>query len=296
MQNMDMFYKVKKEDEGLTIKIILKKRLHFSSRLLRRLKQSESVYKNNESVFLYEEVKEEDIIRVVFPKEKSNFEPENINIDPVYEDQDLLIINKQPGIVVHPTKNSQNGTIANGLIHYMNKKNEVYKIRFVNRLDQDTSGLLIVGKNAFVQEDLSRQMKENLIIKRYTAIVEGILEKKEGWIHKPIKRIPGEIARVISDDGQPSITYFKAKNFLDEQYTVVELELKTGRTHQIRVHMSSLGHPVAGDAIYGAKTQNISRQALHAEYLSFLHPRHKERIEVFAEIPEDMQRLIDHIK
>lgn len=291
-----MLYKVKKMDEGMPIKIILKKRLHFSSRLLRKLKQSEGVYKNNESVYLYEKVNEEDIIRIVFPEEKSNFEPENIDINPVYEDQDLLIINKQPGIVVHPTKNSENGTIANGLMRYMSEKNEVYKIRFVNRLDQDTSGLLIIGKNAFVQEELSRQMKENLIIKRYITIVEGVLDKREGWIKKPIKRVPGEIARIISDDGQPSITYFKAQKYLGEQYTVVEVELKTGRTHQIRVHMSSLGHPVAGDKLYGAKTQEINRQALHAEYLSFVHPRNKERVEVFAKTPEDMKRLIDRIK
>lgn len=288
-----MTYIAQKKDEGLQIKEILIRRLNFSSRFLRKLKNSNGITKNNMPVFMNVLVEEGDVIHVLFPEEMSNFEPEDIPIETVYEDENLLIINKQPGIVVHPTKGHPNGTIANALVHYMEKKREIFKIRFVNRLDRDTSGLLIIGKNAFVQEELSQQMAENLVTKKYIAIVEGILEKNEDIIHKPIKKNPGEMVRIISEEGQASITEYKVIQRLGSEYTVVELILRTGRTHQIRVHMSSLGHPVVGDELYGIENKSsMRRQALHAEYLSFIHPVHKNPMEVRAKLPYDMQKLI----
>lgn len=288
-----MTYIAQKKDEGLQIKEILIRRLNFSSRFLRKLKNSNGITKNNMPVFMNVLVEEGDVIHVLFPEEMSNFEPEDIPIETVYEDENLLIINKQPGIVVHPTKGHPNGTIANALVHYMEKKREIFKIRFVNRLDRDTSGLLIIGKNAFVQEELSQQMAENLVTKKYIAIVEGILEKNEDIIHKPIKKNHGEMVRIISEEGQASITEYKVLQRLGSEYTVVELILRTGRTHQIRVHMSSLGHPVVGDELYGIENKSsMRRQALHAEYLSFIHPVHKNPMEVRAKLPYDMQKLI----
>ncbi len=292
--NNDMIYVIQKRDEGISLSELLKRRLKLSSRFLRKLKKSNGVYKNDEHVFLNVDGKEGDVIRVVFPEESSYFTPENIPIEAVYEDNDLLFINKQPGIVVHPTKGCVDGTIANGLVHYMNHKNETYKIRFINRLDRDTSGLLMIGKNAVVQEALAEQMRQNKVVKKYITIVEGIIKADEGIIDVPIKKVVGDAARKVLPDGQASLTHYKVLNRLGDQYTVVEVHLKTGRTHQIRVHMSHLGHPVVADTLYGIEnTSSMERQALHAAYLSFTHPIHKEKMEVRAELPWDMQNLID---
>ncbi len=295
MNENDLIYKVEERDEKLLIKEILKRRMNFSSRLLRKLKKSGGVYKNNEAVFLNSNVKKDDVLRIVFPEETSYFEPEDIPISPVYEDHDILIINKQPGIVVHPTNGCKDGTIANGIVHYMIEKNEHYKIRFVNRLDRDTSGLLIIGKNSYIQEEISRQMKEGRVLKKYIAIVEGNLSKNEGIIDEPIKKNPGEAARVVSKDGRISVTEFKVIERVDERYTVVEIVLKTGRTHQIRVHMAHLGHPVVGDSLYGTGEHSMNRQALHAYHLSFTHPRNGKLLKVSAKLPADMGRLIQQI-
>lgn len=292
-----MKYTAIEKDNDLMIKDILQRRLNLSSRLLRKLKNNQGVYKNGEPVFLNVKVKKGDVIDVVFPEEYSNFEPEDIPIEAVYEDEYLLVINKQPNVVVHPTKSHLNGTIANGLMNYMLSKKDTYKIRFVNRLDRDTSGLLIIGKNSFVQEELSQQMKEDLVIKKYIAILEGCMEKDEGIIQQPIKKNPGEMVRVISEEGQDSITIYKVLERLGTDYTVAEILLKTGRTHQIRVHMAYMGYPVVGDELYGKDNKStMKRQALHAAYLSFIHPKTGERIEVEAGLPEDMQELIDQYK
>ncbi|MFA5528451.1 MAG: RluA family pseudouridine synthase [Peptostreptococcales bacterium] len=183
-----MQYKIQEKDIGLRLSEILKKRLGISSRLISKLKRTDGIFNNGQSVYVSTYPKEGDVISVVLPSENSYFEPEDIPIQTVYEDEDLLIIDKQPGIVVHPTKGHPTGTIANGLVHDMNKKQDVYKIRFINRLDRDTSGLLIIGKSAFAQEALSTQMKENTVVKKYIAILEGRIEEEEGTINKPIKK------------------------------------------------------------------------------------------------------------
>lgn len=288
-----MIYKIEKRDEGIPLSELLKRRLKLSSRFLRKLKKSKGIHKNNEHVFLNAYAKEGDEIKVVFPDEASYFIPQDIPIESVYEDDDLLIINKQPGVVVHPTKGCEDGTIANGLVHYMKNKKETYKIRFINRLDRDTSGLLIIGKNAFVQEALSEQMRQNKVIKKYITIVEGIMKDDNGIINQPIKKVIGEAARKVMPDGQEALTHYKVLNRLGNKYTVVEVELITGRTHQIRVHMSYLGHPVVADTLYGIEnTSHMNRQALHATYLSFIHPINKKRMGVQAQLPSDMKNVI----
>lgn len=292
-----MKYEVKKTDHGLMIKDILKRRMSFSTRLIRKLKIEGGVMLNGEESRLNRTVRTGDVIKVEFPEEKSSFEPQNIPVNIAYEDEDLMIINKQPGIVVHPTKGHHHTTIANALTYLMEQRNEYFKIRFVNRLDMDTSGLLIVAKNSFAQESLQKQMKEVSTVKKYIAVVDGVMDSQEGVIDLPIGIVDeNTVGRAVTPDGYPSVTRYKVLKIIDNERTLVELTLETGRTHQIRVHMSYIGFPITGDSLYGKSQPDIiSRQALHSRYLSFCHPRTGEKTEVYGEIPEDIIKICGNI-
>jgi 23S rRNA pseudouridine1911/1915/1917 synthase len=297
MEKEKFEYIIKKSDTELPVKELLKRNFGFSSRLMAKLKVHGGVERNGSPVKMYEKSLPGDRITVMLPKERSAFIPENIPISVVYEDDDLLIINKQPGYVVHPTKGHPCHTIANGVMNYMIKQDKHFKIRFINRLDMDTSGLLVVAKNSHSQDDFSKQMSENAVIKKYIAIVKGVMEEDEGTIDLPIdKEQEDQLKRAVREGGYPSVTHYKVLNRFSKGYTMVELVLETGRTHQIRVHLSHLGYPVVGDVLYGqAAVWLIERQALHAESLSFLHPVTKKRMEVTAPLPEDMLKLLEKI-
>lgn len=292
-------YTVTEEDEGLPVKRLLRLKFNFSSRLLSKLKFQHLVYLNGEPVAGWITPSPGDIISVDLPEEKSDFPPEDIPIYPVFEDDDLLIINKQPGFIVHPTKGHPDHTIANGLMRYMENTGQSFKIRFVNRLDMDTTGLLIVAKNSHAQDDLTKQMKANATEKRYLAIADGIIEEDAFTIDLPIGRPdPERVERgVMTEGGYPSVTHVKVlRRFYGScGHTLVELLLETGRTHQIRVHMSHIGHPLTGDTLYGGEAGLIDRQALHACYLAFRHPATGEAMTVQAEMPQDMQEVIHKI-
>lgn len=291
-------YLITEKDKELPIKELLKRNFNFSSRLMTKLKVHDCVKLNGEHIKLYMKGNPGDKISISLPKEKSDFEPENINIEVVYEDDDLLIINKQPGYVVHPTKGHPCHTMANGIMNYMIKNKKNFKIRFINRLDMDTSGLLVIAKNSHSQDDFSKQMSENKVEKRYLAVVKGIIEQDFGTIDLPIdKEEEDAVKRIVREDGYPSKTHFTVVERFDKGYTLVELLLETGRTHQIRVHMAHIGHPVVADALYGEPAVLlIERQALHAASLSFCHPVSKEKMTVAAPLPEDMKKLIEKIK
>lgn len=291
-------YIIQETDKELPIKELLKRNFGFSSRLMTRLKANDLVRLNGELVKMYQKGNPGDRITVFLPKEKSGFEPENIPISVVYEDDDLLIINKQPGFVVHPTKGHPCHTMANGIMNYMLQQQKHYKIRFINRLDMDTSGLLAIAKNSHCQDDMSRQMNENGVTKKYVAVVKGILPEEEGTVDLPIdKEHEDHVKRAVSKDGYPSVTHYKVLERFDKGYTLAELVLETGRTHQIRVHMSHIGHPIVGDVLYGeASVWLIDRQALHARYLSFRHPVTGRFMELEAPLPEDMLALLEKIR
>lgn len=267
-------YIIKNEDTELPIKELLKRRLGFSSRLLRQLKVRGQVYLDGRPVRLYEKGKAGARITVILPEECSDFPPEDISIEVIYEDLDILAINKQPGIVVHPTKGHSCHTIANGIMKHMLEKGEGYKIRFINRLDRDTTGVLLVGKNSYCQDDFTRQASEGRVEKKYIAVVKGTVMQEEGVIDLPVgKPVEGDIKRAVMLDGYPSVTRYQVIERFDKGYTLLRLSLETGRTHQIRVHLSHIGHPVVGDTLYGGEDgELIDRQALHAEQLIFLHP------------------------
>ena len=294
----EFIHKVTNEDQGLEVKDIMRNHFDFSARLRNKIKREKLILLNDQQTQGWIVPKEGDVIKIVLPDEKSNFEPQDIPVYPVFEDDDILIINKQPGLIVHPTKGHPSGTVANALMHYMEKTGQSFKIRFVNRLDMDTSGLLVIAKNAYCQNDYTRQMKENLVEKRYISIVKGIIEPDSGVIELPIGRPdPENVRRGVMENGAPSVTHYKVlERFPKRGYTLVELLLETGRTHQIRVHMSHIGHPVLGDWLYGGDNiLLIERQALHAARLTFTHPITKKELQLEAPIPDDMKQALEKL-
>lgn len=300
MGNQDtntLTYIVTSEDEDKTLKDILYKRIKLSGRLLRKAKNDNSIYVNDLVISLGSKLRKGDIVKVKMKDEENQFEPEDIPIEVSYEDLDLLIINKQPGFVVHPTKGHSKHTIANGIANYQNITNQRFKIRFINRLDMDTSGLLMIAKNPFAQQAISQQMEKNIVEKFYLAIVKGVIKEDEGTINVPIGLTNKDrVRRQVTEDGQESITHYNVLERYDSA-TLIRLKLLTGRTHQIRVHMKHIGYPLIGDELYGfVNKEFINRQALHAETLKFRQPRTGEEISVKAELPSDMLQLIERLK
>lgn len=291
---------VPKEYEGRKIREYLKEELGLSSRLIRGASIDKRIFANNKAVKMNYILKGNDSILINLMKdEKQNIDPEDIPIDVVYEDEDIIVVNKGPNMVVHPTKRHQSGTLANALMYYFKESNQKCIVRLVSRLDMDTSGLIIIAKNQYAHMELSKEMSLNNVEKRYLAVVHGHMEKMEGTIDLPIYRPEeeGTIKRVIDDRGQRSVTHYKiVERFEDSD--LVECLLETGRTHQIRVHLSSLGHPIWGDTLYGSEDDNevINRQALHAYGLDFKSPRTKKALTLRASLPKDIDTLINRIK
>ena len=289
------------EECGLTINQILRKNYRFSSRFRTKMKYQSLVDLNGSPSPGYLRPEAGDIIGVRLPEEKSDFPPENIPLNIIYEDDDLILINKQPGIIVHPTKGHPEHTIANAVMYYMQQSDQVFKVRFANRIDMDTTGIIIIAKNANAQNDLSDQMRHNAVIKRYIALVEGSISDDHFTIDLPIGR-PDQVSiqRKVMENGKAAVTEVRVlERFDSEEYgphTLVEIVLHTGRTHQIRVHLSHIGHVIAGDSIYGGRTSLISRQALHAYHIEFTHPASGEYMTFETELPEDIQKAIDHLK
>ena len=292
--NSKLSYKLTKEDEELYVKELLQRKFQFSSRLIRQLKLVPgSLCLNGVDCRLRDKGKEGQILTCEYPEETSYFEPEDIPIDVRYEDDDLLIINKQPFLIVHPTNNYQEHTLANAITYYMQERNETYKLRFVNRLDRDTSGLIIIAKNAHAQDFLSK----GEITKKYMAIVHGEITE-DGTINEPLGKDPNHVARrIVLPTGQPSITHYKVLETIPG-YTKLELRLETGRTHQIRAHMTHIDHILVGDDLYGSPAfpDQFGRQALHSYYLEFTHPSTGETVKVETEMPKDMEDLWNTLK
>jgi len=239
------------------------------------------------------------VLRIPPPKEL-HISPEKMELDIVYEDQDVVVVNKQRGLVVHPAPGHYSGTLVNGLLEHckdLSGINGILRPGIVHRIDMDTSGLLMVAKNDKAHLSLAQQLKDHTITRMYVAIVHGNIEHEKGTIDAPIGRDPKSRQQMaVVASGKPAVTHFHVLEKFGE-YTLVELKLQTGRTHQIRVHMKYIGHPIAGDPKYGpSKTLDIKGQALHAKVLGFDHPRTGERLHFEAPLPKDMQVELEKLR
>lgn len=285
-------------DNGRKLKDYLKNSAKFSSRLIKGAAREKRILVNGKTENLRFILSPGDKIEFDVKKEETqNIEPESIPLNIVYEDEDIVIVNKKPFMVVHPTKSYQSGTLANGLLYHFRENGNDCIVRLVSRLDMNTSGLILVAKNQFAHMALARDMQKDIFQKKYLAVVHGNLEKKEGTIDEPIyKPEDSGIKRIIDERGQKSVTHYKVIETC-ESGDLVELELETGRTHQIRVHLAHIGHPLFGDTLYGQEDDGfINRQALHAYSLKFPHPRTGKIISIQTDIPEDMKELMKKLR
>lgn len=289
---MKLEYKYK-ENEFHNVKEVLKAKFQISDRLLTKLKHNKRIYLNGKTCYVTASLSPDDKIEVDldFEEESDNIVPTKINLDIVYEDEALIIVNKPAGIPVHPSQTHYEDSLSNGVKYYFNVIGLSRKIRPVNRLDKDTSGLVIFAKNEYIQEALIRQMKMAKFKKEYIAFLDGIVEENSGTINAGISRKNSSIIeREINENGEIAISHFEVlKRF--ENYTKVKYTLETGRTHQLRVHSKFIGHPILGDSLYGKACPLIKRQALHAYKITFIHPISKEKIILETKLPKDMEQL-----
>ena len=223
-------------------------------------------------------------------------------LDIVYEDEDVIVVNKAKGVVVHPAPGNYTGTLVNGILYHcsdLSGINGVIRPGIVHRIDKDTSGILVIAKNDEAHNKLAIQFKDHSIKREYYALVEGKFSNTNGTIDKPLGRDKKErIKMAINEDGKRAITHYEVLEQYDKGVSLVKCTLETGRTHQIRVHMASIGHPLVGDLVYGYKRQkfNIEGQALHAKTLGFIHPRTNEYIEFTSELPKYFKELLEKLK
>lgn len=251
-------------------------------------------------------LKENDIVTVEIPEDESaNIEPEEIPLDIIYEDEDIIIVNKEKGMVVHPANGNYSGTMVNSLMHSHSDKlssiNGVIRPGIVHRIDKDTSGILVVAKNDNAHKVLTEQFKEHTINRKYIALVRGIVKEDKMDIDLPIGRSSKDRKKMAVTDknSKKAVTHILVlKRFYNSNLTLVEATLETGRTHQIRVHMSYYGHPLLGDEVYGKKDNKfkVSGQMLHAKILGFNHPTKNEYVEFESNIPNQFQELLTKLE
>ena len=300
-------FKITEENNTFfNIKELLKSYYNMSDKLIAKLKRYKRIFKNGVPAYVTATLDINDIVTIDlnFDEEVDNIESINHKLDIIYEDDYMLIINKEAGYPIHPSNMHHDDTISNFVKYYFETNNIKRKIRPVNRLDKDTSGITIFAKSDYIQDMLIKQMKENIFKKEYLAITEGIFTEKEGLISAPIARKYGSIIeREINFNEDPSLgidykpypaeTLYKVitENQKDN-LSLVNYTLLTGRTHQIRLHSKYKGVPLLGDYLYNKESDLISRQALHSYKITFIHPITKKPLEFTAKLPDDMNNII----
>jgi Pseudouridylate synthases, 23S RNA-specific len=289
----ELAFPVPQEYDGIRMKNFLRGYCGLSARLLVKLKrQPMGITKNGLHAIATDILQAGDTVRIFMPDDKKQPEPVNLPLSVIFEDQDVLVVNKSADMPMYPTPGHDRDSLANAAAAYYLGSGQKIAFRPVYRLDKDTSGLVLLAKNPFVAACLAGSIE-----KEYFAVCEGELCGC-GEIDKPIGLKEGHrIQREVNPGGEKALTKWKSL-CVSGSHSFVVLELETGRTHQIRVHLSHIGHPLAGDDMYGGSLDFIARQALHCGKISFLHPVTKQNLEFVCRLPEDMKKLLDvcHMK
>ncbi|KIR02912.1 Ribosomal large subunit pseudouridine synthase D [Lachnospiraceae bacterium TWA4] len=284
-------YKISEDFNGMRIDTFLHLKGYSSQNLTQIKRMPKSILVNGIHYYMRQTLTTGDILEVCILEQEvsKKIPPVKLPLDIVYEDEDLIVLNKPAGMPIHPSMKNYENTLANGLAYYYEQQEKAFVFRCNNRLDRDTSGLTIVAKHLVSANILSTMSSKREIHREYLAIVQGHVNPKEGTIDAPIARKPDSIMERIVDfnHGEQAITHYKVLK-TNEKYSLVSLVLKTGRTHQIRVHMKYLGYPLIGDFLYNPNCEDIKRQALHSHKLEFNHPITGEKMEFVAPLPDDM--------
>jgi len=302
---MTIQFTIEEEQAGERIDKFLSESLPDVSRsYIQKFIKEEQVTVNRKIVKANYKLNTGDQLEVAEPELKEpDIVPEDIPLDVLYEDSDLLIVNKPKGMVVHPSAGHYSGTLVNALMHYckddLSGINGVMRPGIVHRIDMDTTGSLLVCKNDFTHNDIAEQLKEHSITRVYHAIVHGVVKDEEGTIDAPIGRHPIDRKKMSINhkNGKDAVTHYKVLARF-QHYTYIECQLETGRTHQIRVHMASIGHPLLGDTVYGPSKPpaKLQGQTLHAKIIGIKHPRTGEYLEIDAPLPEYFMNLLKKLE
>lgn len=295
-ETLKLEYRVEAKDEGLKVIDVIATSMNISSRLIRKCKSNHNILLNRKKTSVNRTVSTDDVITLMLDHDENTFEPNDIEIDILFETADMMAINKSPFLVVHPTKGHPEGTLANAISYYQYKSGQNFKTRFINRLDRDTTGIVLIAKNAYAQQFISEQMQNDEVDKVYYAVVKGCPADDKGTINEPIERADeGDILRIVRPDGLPSVTHYEVIERF-KGYALLKINLETGRTHQIRVHLAHIGHGIVGDHLYGSTSELIDRQALHCAEMAFRKPRGNEPIRILAPLPNDMKTLMESLR
>ena len=298
---MEQFsFVVSDQESGRLDKVVTNHYPDLTRSKIQNLIKQEQILVNQAPTTNRYKVSENDVIDVTLPDPvEVSVKPEKMNLDIVFEDDDVIVVNKPQGMVVHPAPGHENGTLVNGLLDHapLATVNGELRPGIVHRIDKDTSGLLMVAKNDQAMLSLSAQLKAKTNQRKYLAIVHGNFKEEAGTINAPIGRSKKDRKKMaIVEDGRPAVTHFKVlERFTD--YTLIECELETGRTHQIRVHLKYIGHPVAGDPLYGPRnTLKGNGQFLHAKLIGFKHPRTGEELVFEVDPPQIFQDTLSKLR
>lgn len=292
-------YVCTQEDEGTRLDVFLAAKLPITRSQIKGLICNNHILVNGSVVKAGYRLKINDRISVACVEpQRIELKPENIKLDIVYQDQDLAVINKQPGLVVHPGAGNMYGTLVNALLYHCLELSSIggeLRPGIVHRLDKDTTGLMLIAKNDHTHKNLAIQIKQCQVKRNYLALVHGIVKNDQGKIEQAIGRHPKDRKRMaVKADGRHAVTHYIVRERISNKYSLLECQLQTGRTHQIRVHLAAVNHPIVGDKVYGIRKNNLgsSRQMLHSFHLGFNHPK-RGWMDFYVDLPQDFSEILD---